>query len=439
MTINLCNPSRIFSSESIMTQTDNFGERLEAQMKFIVEEVMGANTAKVDFGGKHPVIQRIEAMIWERFKIKVEIITTEHAAAILPFYSNRNHIFIPEFFRGDLNIREQTKLLKNFDDRRGEVNLEKATVSGIFSEYEHPLYLNFFELIKNQEFTASDLAAVTLHELGHAFYACYYSDRTDRTNQVMASIARNLLGKETGDVDYIYKELVKISPSATKASVDKMVNGPRIVAGATWFKEVVTVVKSQTLDDTYNATSFEQRADNFATRFGYGKQLVLALDKLSTFSPEKNKGVRVVLQMVALSTTVILASLIFGLLATGSVGTALLFVLYKLVFISAFREDAADYTYDKLKLRYLRIRADAIDQLKNTQLKKDKVRDILDAVYAMDLSIKETAVMKTLPSYIANFVFSGARQADSSITDQQLMESLASNDLFIQAAELRQA
>ena len=439
MTIEHRLPSRIMATESISTQNDGFGEQLERLMAMLVEEIKAKDTKDVKIDEDHPVVVQIEKAIFERFKIKVDIITNEHLAAILPFYSNRNHIFIPEFFRGNLNIREQTKLLKAFDERKGTVNVEKATVGGIFSEYEHPLYLNFTKLVREYGFNASDIAACTLHEIGHGYYACYYADRTDRTNQVMASIARHLMTKETGDIEYIYKELSKVTPSVTKESVDKMLNGPRVVAGATWFKTVVGMVKSQMMDDTYNTTAFEQRADNFAARFGYGKQLVLALDKLSKGSPEKSYSLRVVVQLLTASTTIMLAALIFGLLATGGVAAAMIFVMYKFIFLTVFREDMADYTYDKLKMRYLRVRADAIDQLKLSTLKKEKIRELLDAIYALDSVIKETAVVKTLPAMIANFIFSGARQADKSITDQQLMESLASNDLFIHAAELRQA
>jgi len=424
-------------TESISVQHDGFGERLEAQISFIVEEIKKVDGRAVDLNDSHPVIVKIQNMVFDRFGMKIDLITDSHLAATLPFYSNRNHIFLPDFIRGNLNIREQTKLLKTFENKSGFVNLEKATVGGIFSEYEHPVFMNFVELVRSHDFTVPEITACLLHELGHDFNACYYSDRSDRTNQVLANIARNLMNSEKGDIDYIFKELQQITPSATKEAVDKMVNGSRVVAGMTWFKTIIGVVKSQLDDDTYSDTSFEQKADNFATRFGYGKALLTSLDKLHKYSPEKSKAMLVIIQLVGSVGTIALSISVLSLLGAGSLGLALALCFFNFIILTLSREDVVDYTYDKLKQRYIRVRLDAIDQLKSPRLKKDQIRATLDSIYAMDEVIKETANLKLLPAYISNFIFSGARKADNSITDQQLMEALASNDLFVQAAELR--
>lgn len=426
----------IFANESIVTQVDGFGEKLEGFIKLIVDEVRDSNKT-LHISDTHPVIKEIEKAVQDRFGLKISVVTDEHLAAILPFYSNRNHIFIEDFFRGYLNIRDQTKLLKTFDEKKGTVNLQKATVSGIFSEYDHPFYVNFNSLIRDYNLNATEITGVVLHELGHAFYACYYADRSDRTNQVLASVARHLISNENGDIEYVYKELSSVSPSVSKDAVDKMLNGPRVVAGATWFKTVIGIVRSQTLNDKYNDSSFEERADNFASRFGYGKSLVLGLDKLSAYSPEKSGSVLILAQLIATTMTVILAVMVFSLLAANAGGLALVAIFYNFIFYSANREDAQDYTYDKLKQRYLRVRMDAVDQLKNTKLHKDKVKGIIDSIYIIDDIIKSTKDVKTLPNYIANFIFSGARKTETSISDQQLMEALASNDIFLKSAELR--
>lgn len=428
----------IFAIETISTQDDDFGHQLERLSGLIVDEINQGNK-NITLNDKHPVIVELEKVIFKRIGMKVSIVTDETIAAILPFYSNKNHIFIPEFWRGQLNIRDQTKLLKTFDEKKGSVNLEKATLTGIFSEYDHPLYINFNALVREMKMDAGDIAAIILHELGHGFNACYYADRSDRTNQVLASIAKHLMNNENGDIEYIYKELSTVTPSVTKDAVDKMLNGPRVVAGATWFKTVVGIVKSQMLDDKYNDTSFEQQSDSFASRFGYGKQLVLALDKLSTYTyvPEKNLSVFILLHLVNVTLTVALAVLVFSLLASGGIAIAMLGVFYNMMFYMLNREDMIDYTYDKLKHRYLRVRMDVIDQLKDTKLHRDTVKNLLEAIYIVDESIKQTKDFKPLPAYISNFIFSSAKKADNSISDQQLMEALASNDLFIKSAELR--
>lgn len=437
MTLTLKRPSHIFALESIVTQSDGFGERLQSLFQLLIDEFKSQTLKSARDVETSPITKQMTAVILSRLGIKVEFICSEHLAAILPFYSNQGHIFLPDMLRGAPNIREQTKVIDTFTKRKGSVNVEKARVSGIFSEYTHPFYLNIPALVQTHGFTAADLTAVTLHELGHAFNACYYADRTDETNQVLASIARHLTAKETGGIEYVYQELKKVKPSIEKEEVDKILNGPRVVAGSLWFKMVTEIVRSNMPDDTYNQTSFELKADNFASRFGYGKELVLALDKLLALSPEKNKSVFIFMHIVNAMLTVFLSSLVMVSLAAGLLFPLVVFTFYTFIYFTIFRVDFKNMTYDELKVRYLRIRQDIIDQLKSPRLKKETVKELLESLEVVDLSIKQTIKIQVLPQVISDFVFPSARRAKASINDQQLMEQLASNDLFIHAASFR--
>lgn len=427
----------IFSTESIRTQFDDIGPRIEKVVSQIIEKINNKEIKTAKGFNKHELIQSLEKMIFDRFKLKVHVITHLAPAAIMPFYSNKNHIFLHEMFRGNLNIKDQNKLLKEFDQKKGSVNLEKATVDGIFSQYDHPLYLNFHTLIELYKMSSAEITAIILHELGHAFYACYYSDRTDRTNQILASMIRHLNNTETGDIEYIYREASKISSNIKKEEIDKMINGPRTVASASFFKVVSEIVRSQTVNDTYNETAFEQRADNFASRFGYGKSLVLSLEKISTGSGEKSLIVRTFVHLISSASTLILCFLLgVSILAANFLGI-IIFGFYTTILFTLSREDTRDYTYDDLKIRYLRVRQDIIDQLKEIKDDKEVVKQMLDNIYTIDEAVKSTSVVRTVPAIISNFIFSGARQAVSSIKEQQLLEALASNDLFVKSAELR--
>lgn len=437
--IRLKRPEGLLALESIATQDDRFGESIESLVGMIVADIDEGIVKNSKGIGGSPIVQQLESRIFDRLKIKVSFITDEYLAAVLPFYSNKNHVFIHEYFRGRFDLRDQNKLLKKLEGKKGTVNLDKAVLSGIYSEYEHPFYVDFYQLRKTFGLSVPEIVGVMLHELGHAFYACYYADRTDRTNQVLASISRHVLNKEEGDIEYVYRELEKITPSGAREAADKLVNGSRVVAGMTYFKVAIGAVRSQMEDDHYSNTSFEQRADNFAARFGYGKPLVMALDKLSRMSAEKSPVVRTFVHLTTALTTVVLISALLTTLMGPSLLAFVLCSFYNLVFFSIFREDVEDYTYDKLKFRYLRIRQDMVDQLKNTKLPKAKVAELIEMVYAVDLSLKETADVKVLPKYISNFIFSGARKTAGSIDEQQVLEALASNDLFLKSAELRVA
>lgn len=426
----------IFATESIRTQFDDIGAQIEAIVIKIIEVIENKTVKSAKSLKDHELIKSLEKLIFDRFKIKVRTTTHLIPAGIMAFYSNKNHIFIHEIIRGHFNVQDQNKLLKQMDQKKGTVNLEKATVDGIFSEYEHPLYLNFHVLIENLKLSSPEITAAILHELGHAFYACYYSDRTDRTNQVLAGIVRHLHADETGDIEYIYREISKITPNVKKEEIDKMLNGPRTVASVSFFKMVTEVVKSQTVNDKYNQSSFEQRADNFASRFGYGKSLVLALEKIHSDSYDKVLKRRIKVELsFSLFTAFWLAVLAISVLSVSIIGI-IIGAFYSYIMLQLFREDNRDFTYDDLKIRYLRIRQDIVDQLKEIKEDKEVVKKMLEEIYTIDEAVKTTAVFRILPSIISNFIFSGARQVATSIKEQQLMEALASNELFVKSAEL---
>jgi hypothetical protein len=427
----------VLALERIEHQQDDFGQKLEGLIAQVMQDMASQNLYGKNLDG-YPVIRHMETLISKRLGLKVELHTNSHTAAILPFYSNRNHIFLADMVRGEIDIRAQTRLLNTLDKRQGEVNLTTATVSGLFSEYTHPLYLNISRLVQHHEMTPPEITSVLLHELGHGFAACYYSDRTDQTNQVLAAVFRKFTDHNSKDsVEYIYRELSKLSDTTQKADVDQMVNGPRVVAGLVWFKTVIKVIRSQMSHDKYNETAFEELADAFASRFGYAKHLALALDKIHQGSPMKSQGMLAMCRMLDFVSLAAMATFTLSLLAGGGYAMALFLALWNLWALMSNTEDNLDYTYDELKDRYIRIRSDTVTFLKDPSLPKDTVRVTLENIYSLDAVIKETHRYKSIYTHVGNFLFSDGRAAVNAIDAQKTMEKLASNDLFINAAEFK--
>jgi hypothetical protein len=103
------------------------------------------------------------------------------------------------------------------------------------------------------------------------------------------------------------------------------------------------------------------------------------------------------------------------------------------------REDKKDWTYDVLKQRYARVRNDLVNQLKTDDLDKDTLRTLLESIRVIDEVVENTVILHNFRSFVSNFVFSKAGFAKKSIAEQQLLELLSSNDLFVQSARLRTA
>jgi hypothetical protein len=92
--IRLKRPEGLLAVESIATQNDRFGESIESLVTMIVQDIdEGLVKSPKDVAGS-PILHQLESRIFDRLKIKISFITDEYLAAVLPFYSNKNHVFI---------------------------------------------------------------------------------------------------------------------------------------------------------------------------------------------------------------------------------------------------------------------------------------------------------------------------------------------------------
>jgi hypothetical protein len=439
---------RRLSMEMIDFQTDNFGEKLEAVFEDIKAKIRTDLKATRDFKVSEQY-KKLVGLIKDRTGLNVQIIVNPWMpAAVLPLYSNKHHIFLNKMFRGqNLGLKDQDKFMKENGDEPGTVNTETVKVTGLFAKYPTKVYLNPYFFFRDHDYTAGEVTAVLLHELGHAFHACEYSDRISSTNQILAETVKTMLNfKEGGDVKYIHTELKSINSKATEADIDAMLTGKgKIIGGLKWYEFLIGTVQTQLSNSKYDESSFEQLADNFTTRFGYGRQLVTALDKLSAQEYSKSKTVLwsfyfietfyMVISLVALAgpfmPPITAAGFLLGTFPALCGGL----VLYILAMLSA--ENNVDYTYDSLVIRYKRVRLQMVEFLKNSELERDEINDTVQSIYAIDDSIKSSNEYNHFLRTMMNFFSPNARAAKKSINEQQFLEELANSDLFIKAALLK--
>lgn len=422
-------PSFSISCEMIEFQSEDFKLQLTS---FYDGLIQGMFDGKLN---QKKAAEELEMLLFNRFGLKFDVKHNSALAAILPFYSNKNHIFIHKMWRGQFSIRDQEAILKQAQGKKGWVDDRRAKVGGLFSENINLLYLNFEQLVKTYKLSAAEMAAVTLHEIGHAYYACSYADRLESMNQVLANIAKVKDSKKDGKVVYVYNEAKKINPEITEEDIQLILGENRVIAGAKWFKFVVGAVKTQMNHDKYDETSFEQMADNFATRFGLGREILTALDKLSLLhgAPERNQAVRVLFIIQDLALFVAMAGFVVLGSVPGVIFTATLAVLRLLL----EGDGARDMTYDDLKQRYTRIRHQLIELLKEAKASPLEQRAVLDDLAVIDEVLENTKEYSGIFKSLANLFFPFNRRAKTSIEEQQLLESLANNELFVASARLK--
>ena len=426
--------------EMIEFQDSSFGEDLEKIISEIHTELqpylgnpyLSRNISNL------PEIKKLEKLVFNRLGLKIELITDEDLATVICFYSNKNHVFLKDHVRGNIRVRGQEKILARSIGKKGTVDTRKAKVSGIFSEYNNLIFMNFVHLFGVYRLTIPEVTAVLLHEIGHAFYACEYSDRLESTNQILADVGKIIFStKEKKDVSYVFREIEKVNPKITIEEVDKLITGDKVIAGTTWFKVVVNSVQEQLKNAKYSETSSEALADNFAARFGYSRAVVTSLDKMSLLDQDIEKS-KFAINFMGISEAIASVLLLTGIAAGFfSVPFSLIVTTALVGFTRSEGEDFEDYTYDSLKVRYQRVRSQLVEALKNKHVPKDVSSSILDDIRIIDRCIEETGQKWSVLKLLANFVVPSAKKAKDSIAEQQLLEELAFNDLFVKSAELR--
>lgn len=423
--------------ETIEDQNTDFGNKIEA----IIANIKDAGNNKPE------LVTELEELIFKRLGLSVTVKTKNAGfGAIEIFPINEHNILLDDMFKGHDYFTNMKKTVKIKTGDKGYIDLKNAKVSGIFSKFKHTMYIDIYANLTKYMLTPGEVTGIILHELGHAFTWYEYSDRLESTNQVLQNIVTELLSnKKDKNVEYIYREL-KGTFNASDKDIDDIVhNENKTIVGTKLFMLVVNNVKSQMPIAKYNEVSSEQLADQFATRFGYGRELIEALYKVHTlYSAELNDFNRTFSYLYELSAIYAMAAFMYAAIYTiFTVGVAaslfpaflaaIMFFLFKYV----YGENTKDMTYDDVLNRYKRVRQDIINRLKDVELEKEDLKNFITSITGIDNLIKEVKPYVGLIGPFMNFIFSSNRNAKSDIEIQQMLEGLTNNDLFLKSAQLK--
>jgi hypothetical protein len=389
---------------------------------------------------------KLEKLIMTRTGLNVQIVYDWDIIGIVPMSYNKSNTLLIKEYRGHISSPDQALALREAQGRQGTVDLKHAKVSGLFSDIKSSLNVNFDHLFTSWKMEPADITAMILHELGHAFTMFEYEDRLQTANQILSNIAKHMSSGKSLKQEYIYEELKSLNSVVTPEDVETIISGNRIIAGHRLLKLTIGSLSSQMPNDVYDRTSAEQLADNFATRFGYGRQLISALHKLDSYFEDPNRYKNEFkLSMVTsnLGRLIKLALSVFVIINLALPFAVILsFILYWVVkpereFLRAAGDANKSYIYDDYKDRFKRMQNEFVASLKDTRLPKEDIVVILENIEYVNAVIKETKSHVPLFTAIANVIYTDSRTVKKAVDEQRLLEDLAHNDLFIKAAQLK--
>ncbi len=373
--------------------------------------------------------------------MKLDIIfDTDMAPCTLPFHINPDTILGYKTLK-DFYVEESNATMKRLKEvkNRSHIDLDKGRVSGIFSEYETPIYMGYYAL-RSLRMTPREIAAILAHEVGHCLVAYEMAFRTVRTNQILAAASKAAAGGDKGQYEYVLKTAEEVLD--LKSGMFDEIKETKDQ------KTVMTVImgkaERKTHDDslmgntTYDITTFEALADNYAARLGLGKELVTGLEKLyrKFGAAEFSSGARIAVTMLDIYSVIAIIGSVIAMGSNPIMGA--LYLGFNMLGLYA-RLDGRDHNnvYDKLTIRFKRVKEQIIQYLKDKSLPAADVKRSLESVAHIEKTIAQISEYKGFLPAIFNMVDPASRAVNSARDIQQNLEAMVANDMYLKAAALR--
>lgn len=434
--IQVANESIDFQSKSML------GKELENAFTVLYETVNQKKPKEEKVKEVVECYKVFDAIIFKHTGLKIKFLYTDQELAATSFFViNVNNILTSEHFKKHFHPDSAVNMLKQVQEfkKQSYVDLKNAKVHGVFSELEADVYMDLYMLEKDA-YTVEQMTAILLHEIGHLFTSFEFLSRQVTTNQVMASCMKSVINKDNiKEREMIFGDALDILEYEESNAAQLAKSDDARVIGTVCIKASIDQLQSELGISCYDQTACEQLADQFASRFGYGRAVIEALDISAKkyFHSSKYPNMRVLINVFeyALLAFEIAMVTVIALMGAGIISLLLATFITSRLFLTR-GEQAKGYTYDITKTRYLRVKEDMVQYLKNKDLDPKFVKKTIDDIKIIDGIINETAEARTLFDIIADFINPWNRQKRNSLELQRNLESLAMNDLFVKSAQL---
>lgn len=355
---------------------------------------------------------------------------------------NRNHPLLSQLAQQWLTSDDGLKMLKTSDDYlRGSVSLKTGKVSGIFATISTTIHLPrdmFLGKFMGSEYTCEEIAAIILHEIGHIGTYFEFMAMSVTTNQVLAGVAKAL--DKSGTVDERETILMTVKDRMNLKDLDAKTlakNTNKRVIEIAVITNIINNARSELGTNLCDLNSCEMLADQFAARFGAGRDLQTALVKMHKSMGDiafRSSFGYIVMEIIKMFQ--FLCVMVAGTLG-GPAGLLAAYVLSLYLIGIIVKDSSGNNTYDRPGARMLRTRHQIVENLKDENLSKEDIERLNDDIKTIDECLLQIKDRQQLVGIIWDFFSPGSRKFNNQMKLQQELEALAANDLFVKASEFR--
>lgn len=321
-----------------------------------------------------------------------------------------------------------------------KLNNKEARIENLPSDYMLIMIIGVYDLFFIGGLSPKEVAAIMLHEVGHAYTHIEYSYRS----AVMTTSINDSL-KIASNKGYSTKETLLLVGEVASKDKDYIAKNKDKNIIAITLNTLDAIVSNEGLRySNLNSIDSEQKADEFASMFGLGVELTSALEKFQHSGAIILNDIRYgsILPYLA---KIVFASMvvIYVFMSLPIVGAIIALVgayLVPKIIITLLTEGmtTAEYTYDVGRRRIERLRLDYIRQVRNPDLPVEIKSMLADAVYAMDIIIKNSKDDDEydLGDKLYHLLSNKASDARDAKRFEQLTEDLIENHLHADTVQL---
>ena len=402
--------------ESIAFQNTTFFDELTLAF----DEVK--NLKETDVGDSEP-IYRISKIIKNHTNLNITIDAENDYPPCIDIPNiDRNNPLINAAQRAIVNSTDGLTMIESSNEvLHGTVNIKTAKVSGVFSDIKAKMYLGK-AFIQGNKFSSQELAAITLHEVGHLFTYFEFITRTVRTNQVLAGLSKILDGSENQEKREVALLSAKKALKLDKLDLSQLKDVNTKTTQVVLIDALVKETRTELGYNLFAESSWEYLCDQFSARHGAGVHLATALSKI--YKSQYNisyRSLAVYLAVEMIKVILFMSNFFF------------LVILFLMVMFDS--QDGGGYDLPSARLK--RIRDQATQYLKNKQISDVERRRILDEIESIDKLLAEMTNRKQLFTYIHEFFSKRTRDERAYRKLQYELEDIAMNDLYVKAAEFK--
>lgn len=338
------------------------------------------------------------------------------------------------------NYYKNRDVMRNGGELRSLIDLKNYKISGDLTRipvrfFVSPTLIYYEEL----GFSEEELAAMTLHEVGHAFTLMAASVYTySAIVPMLGMMDRVFKTNSSEELNVVLKEWNNEPTTLTKLDIKELENKSKEVIVTAIVSNHVRDSRSIAKHSDYEMVNAEYLADKFATRYGAGSYIVKAMDRINTLVHSRSK-----LSGIEFSIREALVA-ILGIAKTTLVywsGGPLLAALAAVSYISSLYfvefSNVSDGTYDTEVNRFKRIREDMVAMLKDKKIDRAVGNRIRLDIKKIDDILKTYNEYKSVYGRVIDFVIPSKRRIGTQTEFYRQLESLGNNDLFIHAYDLR--